>query len=69
MNKYKFIKNEVDWSDKTVKLVEKIQYKCLICGITFDWDDKWDKVRKLHIKEEVDKHHNDHIIDQTVIIE
>jgi predicted restriction endonuclease len=62
MLKYKFSSREIDWSDKTVKLVESIKYKCLICGTTFDWDDKWEEVRKLHIKEEVDQHHNEHII-------
>jgi predicted restriction endonuclease len=63
MNRYRFIieKLETPTSSTSTK-IEVINYKCLICGTTFDWDDKWEEVRKLHIKEEVDQHHNDHIV-------
>ena len=45
--------------------VEKVQYKCLICGYIHDWDDTWDTEKKEEVKIEVDKHHDDHIVPQS----
>ena len=62
MLKYKFSSREIDWSDKTVKLVESIKYKCLICGYTHDFDQTWSDTKKAEVQAEVDQHHNEHII-------
>ena len=45
--------------------IEKVQYKCLICGYIHDWDDNWDVEKKEEVKTEVDEHHNNHIVPQS----
>jgi hypothetical protein len=62
MLKYKFSLQEIDWGDKTIKLIESIKYKCLICGHTIDYNEIWTDEKKAEVQAEADKHHNDHII-------
>jgi hypothetical protein len=66
MNRYRFTieKWETPTSSTSTKIVV-INYKCLICGTTFDWDDTWDAEKKEEVKIEVDKHHDKHIVPQS----
>jgi hypothetical protein len=53
------------YSIESIEPVEKIQYKCLVCGYIHDWDDTWSPEKKEEVKIEVDKHHEDHIVPQS----
>ena len=68
MNRYRFIieKFETPTSTESIK-IETIYYKCLICGFSHDWSDEWDDVKKAEVKAEVDQHHQDHIVDQSLV--
>jgi len=66
MKKYNFFMSCNQWTYNGLEnLGQKkvIKYKCLICNEFFkEWDDAYDDEKKLEIKLEVDKHHNEHII-------
>ena len=51
MNRYRFIieKWETPTSSTSTK-IEVINYKCLICGTTFEWDDTRDTEKKEEVK-------------------
>ena len=66
MLRYKFCNDLYELTNEGHKIVEKktiIMYKCLIChNFLREWDDTWNEEKKLEIKSEVNKHHNEHII-------
>ena len=62
MLKYKFFLQEIDWGDKTIKLVESIKYKCLICGYEHEYDKTWTDAKKAEVQAEMDAHHNEHFL-------
>jgi hypothetical protein len=67
MLRYKFarpIYKSTDGKIEQIGTTDIIMYKCLICGHTKDWDDNWDDVKKTEVKEETEKHHNDHLVSQ-----
>ena len=55
------------FSIETSETIEKVQYKCLICGYIHDWSDAWDDEKKAEVKAEVDQHHQDHIVEQSLV--
>ena len=60
---FKIKRTELKDGDKTIVPEENvINYKCLICGYEHEYDETWTDEKKLEIKLEVDKHHNEHII-------
>ena len=67
MQKYRFsttiYKTNENGAIENLGQKKVIKYKCLICNEFFkEWDDAYDDEKKLEIKLEVDKHHNEHII-------
>ena len=60
MERYVFKTSVINWETRTTCIVKSIQYKCLICGYTHDYDDTWTDEKKAEVKAEVDAHHNEH---------
>lgn len=65
MKKYKFFITEFSQIDNNKPPEKKtiIFYKCLICNYTHEYSDDWTDEKKAEVKEFVDTHYNDHIIE------
>jgi hypothetical protein len=61
------LRYKLKYSSLDGTFVEKIQYKCLICGLVIDWDDTWTDEKKAQAKEEAVAHNDFHTVPQDII--
>ena len=64
MEKYRFTFEKLEYTDSGIIATKetRIQYKCLICGETREYDDTWSDAKKAEVKAETEKHHAEHFM-------
>ena len=62
MEKYRFTFEKLEYTDSGIIATKetRIQYKCLICGETREYDETWSDAKKAEVKAETEKHYNEH---------
>lgn len=64
MEKYRFNFEKLEYTDSGIIATKetRIQYKCLICGETREYDETWTDAKKAEVKAETEKHHAEHFM-------
>jgi len=62
MEKYRFTFEKLEYTDSGIIATKetRIQYKCLICGETREYDNTWSAAKKAEVQAEVNAHYNEH---------
>ena len=64
MGKYRFTFEKLEYTESGIIATKetRIQYKCLICDETREYDDTWSDAKKAEVKAETEKHYNEHFM-------
>ena len=62
MEKYCFTFEKLEYTNSGIieSKETRIQYKCLICGETREYDNTWSAAKKAEVQAEVNAHYNEH---------